>query len=106
LLHRFLHGVAYGHSWFGRWVYKFHRGCFGEQLKIIIRKFRDASETKLITLRDLLRFMLTCRAPVQRKVIKSTSKRKSPPNLDKSVKVRKLSPFVANTESSRWAPRR
>ncbi|MED6110595.1 hypothetical protein PIB30_044515 [Stylosanthes scabra] len=26
---RLLHGVAYGHSWFGRWGYKFCRGSFG-----------------------------------------------------------------------------
>lgn len=26
---RLLYGVAYGHSWFGRWGYRFGRGCFG-----------------------------------------------------------------------------
>lgn len=26
---RLLHGAAYGHSWFGRWGYKFSRGSFG-----------------------------------------------------------------------------
>ncbi|KAF5748094.1 putative DNA binding protein [Tripterygium wilfordii] len=26
---RLLHGVAYGRSWFGRWGYKFGRGCYG-----------------------------------------------------------------------------
>ncbi|CAL0315703.1 unnamed protein product [Lupinus luteus] len=26
---RLLHGVAYGHSWFGRWGYRFFRGSFG-----------------------------------------------------------------------------
>ncbi|KAK7276206.1 hypothetical protein RIF29_17342 [Crotalaria pallida] len=26
---RLLHGVAYGHSWFGRWGYRFCRGSFG-----------------------------------------------------------------------------
>ncbi|XP_043722087.1 PHD finger protein MALE MEIOCYTE DEATH 1 [Telopea speciosissima] len=144
---RLLHGVAYGHPWFGRWGYKFHRGSFGvtehqydraieilsslnldqilndfidtakeEQLKGIIRNFRDASETRLITLRDLLRFMLAlkARAPVQRKIIlsaatmkppiKSTYKRKSP-SKEKPVKLRKFSPFAANAES-RWPSRR
>ncbi|XP_042503063.1 PHD finger protein MALE MEIOCYTE DEATH 1 [Macadamia integrifolia] len=147
---RLLHGVAYGHPWFGRWGYKFHRGSFGvaehqynraieilsslnldqilydfnntaeeEQLKAIIRTFRDASETKLITLRDLLRFMLAlkARAPVQRKTIlstattsswkpsmKTTIKRRSPPK-EKPVKLRKFSPFAANAES-RWPSRR
>ncbi|VFQ99703.1 unnamed protein product [Cuscuta campestris] len=26
---RLLYGVAYGHSWFGRWGYRFGHGCFG-----------------------------------------------------------------------------
>ncbi|KAK2644606.1 hypothetical protein Ddye_019801 [Dipteronia dyeriana] len=26
---RLLHGVAYGHPWFGRWGYRFSRGNFG-----------------------------------------------------------------------------
>ncbi|KAF6171437.1 hypothetical protein GIB67_028088 [Kingdonia uniflora] len=26
---RLLYGVAYGHSWFGRWGYKFYYGSFG-----------------------------------------------------------------------------
>lgn len=26
---RLLHGVAYGHSWFGRWGYRFCQGSFG-----------------------------------------------------------------------------
>ncbi|KDP25820.1 hypothetical protein JCGZ_22542 [Jatropha curcas] len=30
---RLLYGVAYGHSWFGRWGYKFCRGSFGVKLQ-------------------------------------------------------------------------
>ncbi|KAJ4962060.1 hypothetical protein NE237_021970 [Protea cynaroides] len=147
---RLLHGVAYEHSWFGRWNYKFHRGSFGisehqyetaievlgslnlekivddfinttegEQLKHVVRIYRDASETKLTTLRDLLRFMLAlkARAPVQRKAIlasgtiicsnpptKSTCKRKFLAT-EKPVKLRKFSPFAVNAES-RWPSRR
>ncbi|CAI5481008.1 unnamed protein product, partial [Closterium sp. Yama58-4] len=26
---RLLHGLAYGHSWYGRWGYRFGKGCYG-----------------------------------------------------------------------------
>ncbi|KAK2379323.1 RING/FYVE/PHD zinc finger superfamily protein [Trifolium repens] len=86
---RLLHGVAYGHSWFGRWGYKFYRGSFGvteenyyeameilgslvlddivrdlsktkyhKDIKQMIRFYRDMSETRIVTIRELLRFML------------------------------------------------
>ncbi|GMY32865.1 PHD finger protein MALE MEIOCYTE DEATH 1, partial [Fagus crenata] len=87
---RLLYGVAYGHSWFGKWGYKFCRGSFGvaeynynkaieilssleldqiiqdfsntdqcRDIKQIIRHCRNMSETQLVTIKDLLRFMLT-----------------------------------------------
>ncbi|CAA0836804.1 PHD finger protein MALE MEIOCYTE DEATH 1 [Striga hermonthica] len=87
---RLLHGVAYGHSWFGKWGYRFSRGSFGvkehnyesamdvfsslglEQvmddfsftsestpIKQMIHHYRGMSETNLVTIRDLFRFMLT-----------------------------------------------
>lgn len=90
---RLLHGVAYGHSWFGRWGYGFCRGSFGvteqnydeaietlgslvlddivrdlsktkyqKDFKQMIRFYRDMSETHIITLRELLRFMLTVKS--------------------------------------------
>ncbi|XP_021893728.1 PHD finger protein MALE MEIOCYTE DEATH 1 [Carica papaya] len=90
---RLLHGIAYGHSWFGRWGYKFFRGSYGmtqhsyyraieiisslevdkvvsefgneefsREIKQIISHYRNKSEAQLITLRDLLRFMLTVKS--------------------------------------------
>ncbi|KAI3931123.1 hypothetical protein MKX01_029313 [Papaver californicum] len=85
---RLLYGVAYGHPWFGRWGYRFCHGSFGvtehnyntaidmlssfnldkivedfrnkdrNHMEKIIRTYRKMSETHLITIRDLLRFML------------------------------------------------
>jgi len=90
---RLLHGVAYGHSWFGG--YGFCRGSFGvteqnyneaieilgslvlddiardlsktkyhKDVKQMISFYRDMSEseTHIITIRDLLRFMLTVKS--------------------------------------------
>ncbi|CAM8954704.1 unnamed protein product [Rhodiola kirilowii] len=87
---RLLHGIAYGHSWFGRWGYRFHRGSFGvtenyynsavealssiqldkiisdfsecPKIKLVISHYRYVSETQLLTIRDLLRFTLTLKA--------------------------------------------
>ncbi|KAH7849367.1 hypothetical protein Vadar_016836 [Vaccinium darrowii] len=103
---RLLHGVAYGHPWFGRWGYRFCNGSFGvtqlryekaveivslleldeitqdfttaalyRDFKRIICYYRDLSETKLVTIRDLIRFMLTLksRVPFQRKLANLTS---------------------------------
>ncbi|CAA7025614.1 unnamed protein product [Microthlaspi erraticum] len=93
---RLLYGVAYGHSWFGRWGYKFCRGSYGvtksdyenaiellgsleldqvesdfnehkqfKEVKQIFRYYRDMSEGRLKTLRDLLRFMLIIKSHAQ-----------------------------------------
>ncbi|XP_010528997.1 PREDICTED: PHD finger protein MALE MEIOCYTE DEATH 1 [Tarenaya hassleriana] len=90
---RLLYGVAYGHSWFGRWGYRFCRGSYGvtkndyenaidllssleldqieldfsdekqsKEMEHIFRYYRELSEGRLKTLRDLLRFMLTIKA--------------------------------------------
>lgn len=87
---RLLYGIAYGHCWFGRWGYRFHRGSFGvtddhynsaiqilssiqlekiisdfsefPKLKNLILHYRCVSETELLTIKDLLRFMLTLKA--------------------------------------------
>ncbi|KAE9449764.1 hypothetical protein C3L33_18337, partial [Rhododendron williamsianum] len=101
---RLLHGVAYGHP------------CLFRDFKHIISYYRDLSETKLITLRDLLRFMLALksRVPFQRKsasvastsisascskpVTKSFAK-------EKPVRCRKFS-NVAVSLNSRWPVRR
>lgn len=58
---RLLYGVAYGHSWFGRWGYRFCRGSFGVaehnsisaiellsslELEVIIEDFGKTDKTK------------------------------------------------------------
>lgn len=149
---RLLHGIAYGHSWFGRWGYKFAHGSFGineqlynraietlstlsidqiihdfsstdkyQDMKEIFRCYRDMSETQLITLRDLLRFMLTVKArnSVRKKPVISflatqscSSKpsarfalRKKPMMKDKPIKCRRFSRVVASMDS-RWSRKR
>ncbi|KAI3926130.1 hypothetical protein MKW98_028266 [Papaver atlanticum] len=87
---RLLYGVADGRTWFGRWGYKFCRGSFNvtknsydtairmlswlnldkiikdsgnKDVENIIGTYRELSDTKLITMKDLLRFMLfACKA--------------------------------------------
>lgn len=153
---RLLHGIAYGHPWFGRWGYRFYHGSFGvkdhhynraleilsslkldkiiedfaqteqyKEIKRIIRHYRDLSETQLITIRDVLKFMLTVKSstPTQKKTIipnplpqfpnssnpltraslqnKITLAAKEKPPL----KHRKFSNVVANMDS-RWPQRR
>ncbi|XP_027333697.1 PHD finger protein MALE MEIOCYTE DEATH 1 [Abrus precatorius] len=154
---RLLHGVAYGHSWFGRWGYRFCRGSFGvtdqnyyeaietlgsleldvivkdlsktkyhKEIKQMIRCYRDMSETQIISIRDLLRFMLTVkssRAPVSKITItssasaspstafisrnstKQTLPSRSNPLKEKSARYKKFSTAVANMDS-RWPTRR
>ncbi|XP_004304762.1 PREDICTED: PHD finger protein MALE MEIOCYTE DEATH 1-like [Fragaria vesca subsp. vesca] len=98
---RLLHGIAYGHAWFGRWGYRFCYGSFGvaeetyeraldilssielekiiqdfsdmeqcEELKRIIHCYKHWSESSLVTIKDLLKFMLTVKAgiPAPKKV--------------------------------------
>ncbi|TXG69877.1 hypothetical protein EZV62_004812 [Acer yangbiense] len=149
---RLLHGVAYGHPWFGRWGYKFSRGSFGvteqnynraieilssleldtivrdfsgtdrcREIKRILRCYRDMSETQLITLRDILRFMLTVKscASIRKKSVMAaaatppyTSKpspqmalRKKSLMKDKSTKCRRFSTVIASMDS-RWSRKR
>ena len=144
---RLLHGVAYGHPWFGRWGYKFCLGSFGvketnykraieilgsleldqiihdfgctdkcTEIRSIFQYYRDLSETQLITLKDILRIMLTLksRAPSPKVLntasssLKLSSRRSlqiRPSLKDKATKVRKFSSFIANMDS-RWPARR
>lgn len=142
---RLLHGVAYGHSWFGRWGYKFFHGSFGvreqnynraieilssleldniiqdfcgtdlcREMKQIFHHYRDMSETLLLTLKDLLRFMLTVKscASAQKKTIMTTTKPSKRMTLriksvvkDKSVNYKRFSAVVAKMDS-RWSARR
>ncbi|PNX95928.1 PHD finger protein male meiocyte death 1-like [Trifolium pratense] len=163
---RLLHGVAYGHSWFGRWGYKFCRGSFGvteenyyeaietlgslvlddivrdlsktkyhKDIKQMIRFYRDMSETRIVTIRELLRFMLTVKSrhtvskiTVTYSSSDAASAADSPPcstsacmsrnstkhalssrsnsmNKEKSARYKKFSTAVA-TMDSRWPTRR
>ncbi|PPS13347.1 hypothetical protein GOBAR_AA07229 [Gossypium barbadense] len=103
---RLLHGVAYGHTWFGRWGYKFCRGSYGvseenydraieilssqkldkiiqdfsdreqsRQIKCMVQHYRDLSESQLVTIRDLFKFMLTIksRSALQKKLVAATA---------------------------------
>lgn len=151
---RLLHGVAYGHPWFGRWGYRFCRGSFGVkdhhynraleilssleldkiihdvdetdrgiEMKQIIRHYRNLSETQLITLKDLLKFMLTVKyvTAIQKKSIQIQPIARSPPpppsrqslqrnkqqNLvkEKQIRYRKFATAISNMDS-RWPARR
>ncbi|KAK6913510.1 Zinc finger, PHD-finger [Dillenia turbinata] len=157
---RLLHGVAYGHTWFGRWGYKFCHGSFGvmehnydraieilsslnideiisdfgstnksKEIKQIVQYYRELSETQLVTMRDLLRFMLTLKSrapvPLKRKMITQNSDssfswysfptssklpsiirvQRKPLGKEKAVKYRKFSTLVLNMDS-RWPARR
>ncbi|KAM6546181.1 hypothetical protein CsatB_026917 [Cannabis sativa] len=158
---RLLHGVAYGHPWFGRWGYRFCHGSFGvkdynydraieilctleletiindfsdterfQDIRQIIRLYRDLSETQLITLKDLLKFMLTVKSrasahgkviiasssipvissfsiskPFTRTSLQSNNNKSHGRDNIKPVKYKKFSTVVANMDS-RWPPRR
>ena len=147
---RLLYGVAYGHSWSGRWGYRFCRGSFGvaehnyisaiellssleleviiedfgktdkgREIKQIIRHYRDMSETQLVTIKDLLRFMLTIKSRAPMQINKATSAPPSsitrPPSRistqskplrkEKSTAYRRFSTVVACMDS-RWPTRR
>ncbi|KAF9587023.1 hypothetical protein IFM89_039709 [Coptis chinensis] len=147
---RLLHGVAYGHSWFGRWGYKFCHGSFGvnvqnygaaigvlsslnidevindfvqarksdRHMKQIVEVYRQASDTHLITLRDLIRFMLSLKtnAPAQIKTIMPAAvsppkppitkpKKRKSPAMEEEPKYKKFSTF-ATEMASRWPARR
>lgn len=96
-----------------------------KEIKEIIRYYRDMSETQLITIKDLLRFMLTVksRAPPPKKLLvtfnaspsssaftsrnstRNAISSKPNPMKEKSVRYKKFSSAVANMDS-RWPARR
>ncbi|KAF6142563.1 hypothetical protein GIB67_039527 [Kingdonia uniflora] len=115
-----LYGVAYGHSWFGRWGYKFNYESFrgreprDKLVKEIVQVYREMSDTQLTTIRDLIRFMLTVksRAPVQRKVVikpppsaKAIKPRKSLKKNNNPTKYKTFKSFVSKMDS-RWPKRK
>lgn len=149
---RLLYGLAYGHSWFGIWGYRFCLGSFGvkepdyrraidilysleidgeflkpcpiggyaQMVKQIIHHYRLLSQTQLVTVGDLFRFMLTIKAssPPGRSSAKlspfndisnvscpSRSPLRKCFGKEKSTKCRKFSNLAANMDS-RWPVRR
>ncbi|XP_060183792.1 PHD finger protein MALE MEIOCYTE DEATH 1 [Lycium barbarum] len=142
---RLLYGVAYGHTWFGRWSYKFSHGSFGimehnyekaiemlssveldqviddfrytsksNVMKQMIVSYRGLSNTPLITIRDLFRFMLAVKScnsvkekqPNVAPVVRARSLRNAALNRsEKSVRYRKFSNVAASLDS-RWPVRR
>ncbi|XP_059645827.1 PHD finger protein MALE STERILITY 1 [Cornus florida] len=113
-----IHGVAYGMPWFGRWGYSFHRGSFGvtptmyqkaveaiksmplsllvhhlvsfnHEISIIFSRYQTLSAHSLVTLGDLLHFMLE---------IKS--------RLPKESCVDSYKPGLLVETSCRWSPKR
>ncbi|XP_076912282.1 PHD finger protein MALE MEIOCYTE DEATH 1 [Bidens hawaiensis] len=118
---RVLYGVSYGHTWFGRWDYRFCHGSFGvtkdqythalqllssleldtivsnRSIKKLVSKYRDLSDTHLITIRDLFKFMLNLKFHSSLQM--NNSKK------EKHVRCRKFSNLAAKLDS-RWHVRR
>ncbi|XP_019454984.1 PREDICTED: PHD finger protein MALE STERILITY 1 [Lupinus angustifolius] len=91
---RLMNGIAYGEPWFGRWGYKFGRGCFGvtqsmyqkaidairsmplylfihhisnnsnHDIPLICSRYQTLSDQSLVTLGDLFRYMLELRSRI------------------------------------------
>ncbi|KAA8529835.1 hypothetical protein F0562_034361 [Nyssa sinensis] len=144
---RLLHCVAYGHSWFGKWGYKFGHESFGvteqkyniaiqtlctlkldkiandfnntgkdREIQHLIRSYREVSQTQLVTISDLLQFILSFKstAPIQRKtttaIVNNASSKPSVrqhecQTLDKPISSARLVSLLANTDC-RWPKRR
>ncbi|XP_022766322.1 PHD finger protein MALE MEIOCYTE DEATH 1 [Durio zibethinus] len=149
---RLLHGVAYGHTWFGRWGYKFCRGSYGvleqnydraieilssheldktiqdfsdrdqcRRIKCMVQHYRDLSESQLVTIRDLFKFMLTIksRSTLQKKLATATtappastqknsmriSLHKKATSKEKYLRCKKFTSVIAHMDS-RWPAKR
>ncbi|KAM7270556.1 hypothetical protein ACFE04_029770 [Oxalis oulophora] len=115
---RLLHGVAYGDSWFGRWGYKFIRGCYGvtqpiyfkaieaiqgiplclivhhlsnsnPEIPAIFTRYQTLSDHSLVTLGDLFHFMLELKS-----------------RLPKESCIDSYNPGILVETSCRWSPKR
>ncbi|KAE8037902.1 hypothetical protein FH972_010455 [Carpinus fangiana] len=126
---RLLYGVGYGHSWHGKWGYKFCRGSFGvaeldyfraikdlsslqldqivkdfgdtdkcREIKQIFRHYKDMSETPLMTLKDLLGFMLTIKSYAPLHINKKAT---AAPSCSTSKPL-----VIANMEDGKWSAKR
>ncbi|XP_012439661.2 PHD finger protein MALE STERILITY 1 [Gossypium raimondii] len=114
---RLLYGVAYGHPWFGRWGYKFGRGCYGinqpiyqkaieaiqgiplcllnhhlsisnNDISVIFSRYQALSDHSMVTLGDLFHFMLELRS-----------------RLPKENSIDSCNPATVET-NCRWSPKR
>ncbi|KAG9137584.1 hypothetical protein Leryth_019770 [Lithospermum erythrorhizon] len=152
---RLVHGIAYGHPWFGRWVYRLCNGSFGarqhtydsaleivssmtlvqiisdfsfddswKNIKQIIDYYRKLSETSLITIRDLFRFMLSLKSRMAFGLLRGKSTLNVPSTFssdtsmktafhdkyvgkEKSGKCRNFTTVAANMEKDgRWSLKR
>lgn len=115
---RLLHGAAYGQSWFGHWGYQFGRGSFGVtqqmyekalealqnvplcilahhigpsnmEVPILFSKYQTLSSRSLVTLGDLLKFMLDLKS-----------------SLPKESALHTYNPGILVENSCRWSPKR
>ncbi|XP_071740348.1 PHD finger protein MALE MEIOCYTE DEATH 1-like [Rutidosis leptorrhynchoides] len=130
---RLLYGVSYGHTWFGRWDYEFCLGSFGitkdkydraleilnsleldsivsemhqrSVIKKLICRYRDMCDTKLITVRDLFRFMLSLKYRVPQNDYNTKTRLKVTSKKEKNVKCRKFSNMASKLDS-RWSVKR
>ncbi|KAJ0764788.1 putative chromatin regulator PHD family [Helianthus annuus] len=115
---RLIHGAAYGQSWFGNWGYQFGRGSFGVtqqmyqkslealqniplcilahhigtsnmEIPILLSRYQTLSSRSLLTLGDLLRFMLDLKH-----------------RLPKESALNTYNPGILVENSCRWSPKR
>ncbi|CAI5969881.1 unnamed protein product [Closterium sp. NIES-65] len=49
---RLLHGLAYGHSWYGRWGYRFGKGCYGVTEDVYKHALAAAATTPLAAIEE------------------------------------------------------
>ncbi|XP_007040228.2 PREDICTED: PHD finger protein MALE STERILITY 1 [Theobroma cacao] len=115
---RLLHGVAYGEPWFGRWGYKFGRGCYGvnepiyqkaieaiqgmplcllnhhlsisyNDISVIFSRYQALADHSMVTLGDLFDFMLGLRS-----------------RLPKENSIDSCNPAILVETSCRWSHKR
>lgn len=116
-----LHSIAYGRPWFGQWDYIFKRGSygvdremyqnaiktiqsipltliahqfgFGSEIQVILCRYQQLSSHSLITLGDLLHFMLELKCRVSQEsggypaIMSDASCRWSPKRVEKAINV-------------------
>ncbi|XP_022738435.1 PHD finger protein MALE STERILITY 1 [Durio zibethinus] len=115
---RLLYGVAYGQPWFGRWGYKFGRGCYGvnepiyqkaidairgmplclldnhlsifyNNISVIFFRYQALSDHSMVTLGDLFHFMLELMS-----------------RLPKENSIDSCNPAILVETNCRWSPKR